>query len=75
MKNSLKCRSSLIINRMIILSSLCFMSLEFPAQATNSDPLNQPGVGPHFLGWDPSVNSDVVIRHRTENQPIIFSTD
>ena len=46
------------------------------SQSTTAGLGNTPGVpGIDFLGWGPSVDSDVFIRHRTEGQPIIFSTN
>ena len=61
-----------------LLSSLILLflaSAQAYCQASSTDPLNAPQASSDFLGWDPSVDSDVLIRHRTENQPIIFSTD
>jgi hypothetical protein len=56
--------------------SFCLHVNQLKGQVSSSNLTNTPvGLSPNFLGWDPSVNDDIRIRHLTPSQPILFGTN
>ena len=58
-----------------LLAFLMLMGVITEAQVSSFSPINQLGSPSDFLGWEPSVNSDVNIRHLTPGEPILFGTN
>ena len=56
----------------IVLICLNFAHNRIVAQASTINPLNGIDNVNDFLGWDNTINSDLLIRHNEIDQPIIF---
>jgi hypothetical protein len=76
MKKSLKLINYQNLLRSVILFCLLFAFESMRSQTTSAGLGNAPSIpGFDFLGWNPSVNDDIRIRHLTPSQPILFGTN
>jgi hypothetical protein len=75
MKSLLNFSNLNTLRRLVLLSLLICFSCIANGQASEVNPLNDIGSSTDFLGWDPSVNDDIRIRHLTPSQPILFGTN